>query len=138
MNNTDGMGVSGNEINSIAKRVRKMTYRNKEILIIDYSNGNEAEMIAAATEVKELILTENKLVLTLSIFNERSYATPKFMRHVETVIMEFGNLTSKNAAIGLSKPKIMILDGLNLLLKKSIISFGSIDEALDFLVSDNV
>ena len=63
------------------ERLKKIVYKNKEILIIDYSNCKEPGMIELATAAKELILKENKKVLVLNILNDKTYVTPKFIRH---------------------------------------------------------
>jgi len=55
------------------ERLKKILHKNKEILIIDYSNCKEHGMIELATAARELILTENKNVLLLSILNDRTY-----------------------------------------------------------------
>jgi hypothetical protein len=66
--------------------VRKITYRDKEIIVIDYSGQKEDEMIQTVSEAIKLIHALEKPALLLSIFNEKNYGTPKFLRYLEAEI----------------------------------------------------
>ena len=118
-------------------KIQRVKYRGKEILVADYSNCKEAEMISVATELKDLIDKEGKMVLVLSVFNEKNYATPNFVRHIEKEIRKVEHLVDKQAVTGLNDIKIWIVKGLNLWLKKSVKHFDTVGEAFKFLVDDN-
>ncbi len=100
------------------ERLKKIVHKNKEILIIDYSNCKEQGMIELATAAKELILRENKNVLLLSIYNDKNYATPKFVRHIEKELRAAEPLIVKNAVTGISAVQQWIVKGINLWYKR--------------------
>jgi hypothetical protein len=117
------------------ERLKKIVHKNKEILIIDYSNCKENGMIELATAARELVLRENKNVLLLSILNDKTYATPKFVRHVEKELRTAEQLIEKNAVTGISAVQHWIVKGINLWYKRKLHPFDSLDDALDFLAS---
>lgn len=117
------------------ERIKKIVHKNKEILIIDYSNCKEPDMIELARAAKELILKENKKVLILNKLNDKTYATPKFIRFIEEGLREVEELVVKNAVTGISTVQQWIVKGINLWYKNKLHPFNTVDEALDFLVS---
>lgn len=114
-----------------------MIYDNREILIIDHSNCKESEMIERLGELAKLIQRENKPILLLAIFNEKSYATPRFMREAEKESKAYLHLIDKQAVMGVSGVKKWILKGYNLLFNRDIRNFDTIDDAIKFLVDEN-
>jgi len=116
--------------------VREILVSNKKVFIIDYSNQKEAEMIADVLDLKERIIKQSSPALIMTIFNDKSYATPKFMRTVEQTTREVERLLGKQAIVGLNQPKKLILKGYNLLFRKSIRDFDSQEEAMRFLLDD--
>ena len=90
-------------------------------------------MISAVVELTGKILEKNKPIMILSIFNERAYITSGFMRAAEKANLEIPHLIDKQALVGLSPVKKMILKGFNLLLRRNIRSFNTVDEAMEFL-----
>jgi hypothetical protein len=117
------------------ERLNKVVHKQKEVLVIDYSDSNEAAMIEIIQSAKDLILRENKKVLVLSIFNHKNYASPRFMRQVEKQVRDVEHLISKNAITGISDIQHWIVKGMNLWHKSQLHPFDSVDKALDFLVS---
>jgi len=117
------------------QRLTKVVHKQSEVLVIDYSDSNEAGMIEIIQSAKDLILRENKKVLVLSIFNHNNYASPGFMRQVEKQVREVEHLISKNAITGISDIQQWIVKGMNLWHKNQLHPFDSVDKALDFLVS---
>jgi hypothetical protein len=124
------------EHNFLVDGIQKMVYNKKEILVIDYSNRKEAEMLKRITALGELIKKENKHVLMLAIFNDKSFATPTFMRQNEKVTREVGHLIEKKALIGLNDAKKIILEGQNKLFNSNCQSFESMEEAVQYLLGD--
>ena len=116
--------------------IQKMVYQNKEILVIDYSNRKEAEMIKKIAAFGDYIKKENKHVLVLGIFNEKSYATPGFLAQNRRVNAEVGHLIDKKALIGLNLAKKMILKGQNLAMNTNTKSFDTMEEAVQYLLED--
>lgn len=117
------------------ERLKKIVHKNKEVLIIDYSNCKEQGMIELATAARELVLKEDKNVLLLSILNDKTYVTPKFVRHVEKELRAAESLIVRNAVAGISNVQLWIVKGINLWYKNKMHAFDSVDDALDFLVS---
>ncbi len=114
--------------------VSKTTYAGKTIIVIDYSNGKEAEMIELLMEAKALIESENKPTLLLNVMNERNFTTPNFVRHAEKINTEISHLIVKQAAVGLSLVQKTILKGFNLFTaKKQLLSFETMEDALKYL-----
>jgi hypothetical protein len=117
--------------------VRKITFQDKEILLLDYSGHTGDGLIEIFDRAKKIALSDNKKVLLLNIFNPRHYITSKFIRHMEREMGEVEHLIAKNAVIGLSDMQQWILKGVNLWLKKKIHHFSSEEKALSFLVSSD-
>ena len=127
---------SPNQSNPFKDRIQNEMHKGKEILIANLSDLNVANMISMATRVKDIIRQENKPMRLLVIFNKKNYATPKFIRHAEQLNKEWEHLVEKQAVIGLNKVKLFILKGFNLALKKKISAFETLEEAKEFLVSE--
>lgn len=118
------------------ERIKKIVYKEKEIIAIDYSNCKEDVMMILVTNAKEIILAENKNVLIYSTFNSKNFVTPTFMRHIEKELKECERFIQKSAIIGLSQTQLWILKGINLWFRKKIYHFDSEEQALDFLAID--
>ena len=117
-------------------RVRITYYKEKEILILDYSDLWGDAMIGVFEEAKNLILSRNEQVVVLSMFNSKSYVSRAFIRHIEKEIGKTDLLISKQAVVGLSTIKTYILRGINMWYKKQIYNFSSVEEAMTFLTDD--
>ncbi len=119
----------------IANRIQRVVANGKEILVTDYSNNKEADMIKKIVGLGEFIKKENKPVLLLFIFNEKSYATPGFIKKATQVYMETNHLIIKRALIGLNLAKKMILKGHNIK-ETTTRSFDTMEEALAYLLEE--
>ena len=118
------------------QRVTKIFHQTKEIILIDYSNCREEEMINIVTDAKDMILIGNKPCLLVSIFCN-NYVTRKFMMHLEAELKAAEHLIKKNTITGISETQKWILKGVNLWYKKKIYDFSTLTEALDFLVTED-
>jgi len=118
------------------ERIRKIYFKDKEILIVDYSDCKGEEMIKVFNEGKKLVLSENKRYLVLKIFNEKTFLSPDFMRFLEKEISEIDQFIEKHAVIGISTIQGWIIKGMNLWMKRQIHIYDSMDEALEFLVKE--
>ena len=92
-------------------------------------------MIKKIVGLGEFITKENKRVLLLFIFNEKSYATPNFIKKSTQVYLETNHLIEKRALIGLNLAKKMILKGHNIK-ETTTRSFDSMEEALAYLLEE--
>ena len=117
------------------ERLKTIIHKNTEILVLDYSDLKESEMIKLITAAKELIARENKKVVVLSILNRKNYISPKFMRTAERQIREVEHLIVKNSITGISEVQGWLVKGINLWHKSRLHVFDSVDNALDFLVA---
>jgi hypothetical protein len=118
------------------QHVRVEHFGEHEVLIVDFSNAKEPEMIERLLEAREFALRENKKVLVLNIFNSRNYITPRFMRQGESVYTETCHLLRKEmAVVGLSTVQKMILKGFVMLGNRKLKGFDSVEEAIAFLVA---
>ena len=117
------------------ERLKKVVYKNKEILLIDYTDLKEAGMIEIVSAAKAMIQGQNEPVLILSIFNHKNYASPTFIRHLKKEVTQVEHLILRNAVTGISEIQRWIVKGINLWYKNQLHPFDSVDKALDFLVS---
>jgi hypothetical protein len=117
-------------------RLKKIIHKDKEVLVLDYSDCKEDGMIELLLAARELIQRERKNVLVLSIFNKNNYASPKFMRTTEKEIKQVEHLILKNAITGISDVQRWLVRGINLWYRRQLHVFDSIDGALDFLAAD--
>jgi len=92
-------------------------------------------MISLVEEGAQILLASNKPLLLLSIYNDQVYATPKFMNVVREETAKFIHMLEKQAIVGLSDTKKIILNGYNLSFKRNVRSFNS-KEAISFLIDD--
>lgn len=118
----------------IGSRIWKEIHEGQTILVLDYSNLKEAEMMELLEVSKDLLVSENVPRLILVIFSERGYVTPAFMRKAEKFNKKFGHLIQNQAFIGLSEVKKFILKGFNLFLGKNFQAFDSKEEAINCLL----
>jgi hypothetical protein len=114
--------------------IKQIDKEGKTLLVIDYSNCKEAEMLSGEAELKERILQINKPILLISVFNDQAYVTPTFMRTAERDNVELSHLLEKQAVVGLNPIKKMILKGFNLLMRRNVRNFESVEEAMEFLL----
>ena len=85
------------------EKVTKIEHRNKEIVVLDYANCRGDMMIDVFETAKSLNANENKAALILNVFNDKTYISPQFMRHVEQNVPLLDNLISKQAIISLTR-----------------------------------
>jgi hypothetical protein len=107
----------------------------KEILRLDYSGLKEEGMIALFEEARIMVEAKQVPIRVLSVFNEKNFATPAFMRYVERNLKLIEPLIIKNTIVGLSQVQMWILAGINLWYKSQIHPFNAEAEAIDFLLT---
>lgn len=115
------------------EQVRKIQHNDKEVLVVDFSDCRGDSMIEIFERAKSLALAEDKHVVVLNIFNNKTFVSRKFMRHIEQHLLAVDRLIDKQAIIGLSTIQDWILKGMNLWYDTGIRKFDSLNEALDFL-----
>lgn len=114
-------------------RFRKI-YDEPIVYLIDYSDLKVSEMVDLLHEAKKMMLEKSLKCCLISVFNDRNFATPSFMREAEKVTLDVDHLIQHQAIVGLNSTKKIILKGFNLLLNRDYKSFDSMDDALQYLL----
>ena len=113
-----------------------ITYKNKEILYVDYRNTkSEQEMIDILESVCQFLLKENKQQLILTNISG-VYALPGFMKKAKELGKKTKHLTPKEAIVGIVGPKKTLLMFYNLFTGVDIRPFDTEEEAKKYLVKD--
>ncbi|MCA4897423.1 MAG: hypothetical protein ACK514_16570 [Bacteroidota bacterium] len=114
-------------------RFRKI-YDEPIVYLIDYSDLKVSEMVELLHEAKKMMLEKSLKCCLISVFNDKNFATPLFMREAEKVASNVDHLIQHQAIVGLNSTKKIILKGFNLLLNRDYKSFDSMEEALQHLL----
>lgn len=114
----------------------KLTHAGREIWRVDYSGLAPAEIVRLADHSITRALQETELIYVLNIFDERSFATPAVVRKFEEVDRLGGTRIRKQAVVGLTPIKKIILSGFNLVTGRDYRSFDSEEAAIAFLTED--
>lgn len=116
-------------------RVKKILYKGKEIVFVDYSNvKNDDEMIAIHKAHLDLVYKDNKKYIYIADYTG-SYTTPKYVKEVNKSLQNNRNLIIKGAFIGITGGKAIILSTIISLFKLKFKNFDNKDEALEYLIA---
>ncbi|MFA9393067.1 MAG: hypothetical protein ACERKD_24885 [Prolixibacteraceae bacterium] len=115
--------------------IKYINHKGKQILYIDYSNCSTIEDSLRVLEmVKDEYARTTGQLLTLNNF-EGAFGSTAYMNQANKYAKEIFNArTSKNAALGITGIKKILLYGHNTIAKDKIMSFDTKEEALDYLV----
>lgn len=110
-------------------------HKGKKVLYIDYSNCKTVEeTLLVLEEVKEEYLKTTGELLTLNNF-EGAYGSSAYMKKANEYGKEiFNERTCKNAALGVTGIKKILIQGYNMVVKDKLLPFETKQEALDYLV----
>jgi hypothetical protein len=114
--------------------IKKFQVYDKEIIVVDYANCKEVEMMELAQKATDLIKEDASSKLVLSRYSNM-FITPAAVRFFEREAKAVQPFLAKNALIGLNTPKKMILKGFNLLMGTDFRAFDSEKEAIEFLTN---
>lgn len=106
-------------------------------MYIDYTQCKSVEDTLKVLELvkDEYLKTKDKLI-TLNNF-EGAFGSTEYMKKASKYANEiFNDKTSKNAAIGITGIKKILLQGYNAVVKDKVHQFNTKEEALDFLTAD--
>ena len=109
----------------------------KEILYIDYTGldkNTEKEFIKLIDEATNVVLKRgnNQLIL----YNvENSYGSPAIVAKMKADANKSKHLVSKQAVLGITGAKAILLKGINLFAKIDIKPFSTEEEAIKWLLS---
>lgn len=118
--------------------VKYIEFKNKKILLTDYSKCNSVEeQIKVLKESEVILLRNNEKYLDLTNFTNAS-GTKEFMNEAKEFAKKTGHLMIKGALVidDLSLAKKILLDVYNALIGegKKLKSFSSVEEAKEYLV----
>lgn len=114
--------------------IKYISHKGKQILYIDYTKCKTVEETLAVLElVKAEYEKSEGLMLTLNNF-EDAYGSSEYMKKASQYGKEiFNKRTAKNAALGVTGIKKILLHGYNTIVKDKIVPFNTMEEALDYL-----
>ena len=121
-------------MDALSERIKWIKTVSKSVLRIDYSDLKDDQMLEVLSRAETAIREYNQPISIISIFNDRCFVTPRFMRSVEKATSELKHLFEKQAVVGLSPVKKMILKGYNFAFNFDILNFESEEEALKDLL----
>lgn len=109
-------------------------HKGKQIMYIDYSQCKTVEQTLEVLEaVKREYEKTDGQILTLNNF-EGAFGSSEYMKKANEYGKEiFNKRTAKNAALGVSGIKKILLHGYNAVVKDKIKPFNTKEEALDYL-----
>jgi len=116
------------------ERIKKVIYKGKEIIYIDYNGLKEEEMISLMYKHKDLVLQENKPCLFLADYTN-ARTTPGYIKEADNFIKTTKNLVKRGAFIGIDPMKRIILNSVIKLYKVNYKAFDSKEKAIDALVA---
>jgi hypothetical protein len=115
--------------------VEWIEHKGKRILYVDYSGMQEEEGIKNLETQADLMRTLTESVLVLANY-QGTYATPTFMKYVQTLGREvIEPKTKKGALIGITGIKKLLLNTYNMVTGGSLKAFPDRESALEYLVS---
>jgi hypothetical protein len=114
--------------------LRKITQDSREILVVDFSDLKENEMMKLVSDSRALLIKEARPQRLLIIVNDKNYVTNKVMRHMESDQIEALKFSERQAIVGMSLTQKMILKGYNVIFNRDIKAFESQEEAMKYLL----
>ncbi len=118
-------------------RIRTEIYKGKKIIFLDYtgvSHHIENMFMKVLDEAREYILSEgNDLLILVDVRN--SYATSNMVQKMKEDGKVERPFIKKEAVVGITGMKEVLLKGINLFAKLDIKPFKTIEEAKDWLVT---
>lgn len=118
------------------ERMNVLSVQGKEILSVDFSGFNEAEMIGLVKELLDYLILNRQVRRVLITLNESNYLTSVFMQAFRTYRKEERAFQLRVAVLGLNVVKQMIVKAYNMFEKRDARAFGSREEALNYLLNE--
>jgi hypothetical protein len=114
-------------------RLKRLSYKGKEIILADYSGLKEAEMIALTNKHRDLVVAENNESYFIANY-EATYATPDYMKAAHEFTRATKPYIVRGAFLGIRGAKVALLKGVIYFLKVDFKACDDEADALDFLV----
>jgi acyl CoA:acetate/3-ketoacid CoA transferase alpha subunit len=116
--------------------VRGINVYGQDIIWVDYEGCKTPEqMIQIFDEALDFLMKKNEQSLMLTSFKNTSIPSP-FLHHVQEQTPRVAHLIKRNACIGMSNTKKLILNGISKSSGFNHIAFDSEHEAIKFLLKD--
>ena len=115
------------------ERLRRISYKGKEILLVDYRGLKEPDLIALTNKHRDIVVSEGKESLFVANY-ENTFGTPGYMLAAQEFTKATKPFIKRGAFLGINAQKASLLKGITYFLKVDFKSFNSEQEALDFLV----
>jgi hypothetical protein len=123
----------------MTKGAQFIEYKGKEIYYVDYSNikSNEEFMtvIKQSNTFREKVRTEGKKDLLMLVDISGSFVYGEVLAEIKKAGKITKEITSKEAVVGISGGKKILLKIVQSFTNMSLHAFDSLDEAKDWLVS---
>lgn len=113
--------------------VKKIIYKGKEIIYVDYRGESEDQMLNTATTLKELLLSENKAHLRLINISD-AFATTRFTNYIRQLGKDTKHIPTKAAIVGITGAKKVLLLGYNRILGGAMRPFDDEETAKEYLI----
>ncbi|WP_421877586.1 hypothetical protein [Marinoscillum sp.] len=113
--------------------VKKIVYKGKEIIYVDYRGESEDQMLHTATTLKELLLSENKAHLRLINISD-AFATTRFTNYIRQLGKDTKHIPTKAAIVGITGAKKVLLLGYNRILGGAMRPFDDEETAKEYLI----
>lgn len=123
------MGFFPNNI----ERLKRLSYKGKEIILVDYSGLNEKEMIALTNKHRDLVVAEKRESYFIANY-ESTYGTPDYMRASHEFTTATKPYIVRGAFLGIHGAKVALLKGVIYFLKVDFRACDNEENALEFLV----
>eukprot|EP01136_Pigoraptor_vietnamica_P025530 Opistho-1_new@79625 len=117
----------------ISERLKIETSNNIRYIFVDYTGLREKEMIELVKKHQELTL-QTKLSFIADF--HKTYATTGYVLHGKHFVETTKSIIDKGAFLGVDKVKSFILQAILLTHNVNFKSFGTKQEAIDFITKD--
>ena len=116
------------------ERVKKINYKGKEVIFVDYSNvKSEDEMIAIIHALKTMVLGDNKKCVFCADYTG-SFTQPRYMKEANKFISETKHLIDRGSFLGITGAKSILLSSIIRLFGMNFKTFNDKNAALDYLL----
>ena len=118
-------------------RIERIAYKDRQILSIDHSNLEEAELLENMRAATKLMLEHKGDKLLCLISFEGTYTTEKVFDELKSKeALESMKNVEKTAVLGVTGIKKIFLNAYNQMTGKQIRAFNTKNEALEYLVAE--
>jgi phenylalanyl-tRNA synthetase beta subunit len=108
-------------------------YKGKEILFIDYRGLGMEESLETLNRANEMMQERGGKILVL-VDTRDTYTSPEFMARLKESGKQLGSVMEKQAVVGITGLKAILLDAYNRFTGASLRPFSTQEEAKEWLV----